>query len=51
MVGVYSVRHDGRSVVRLDGWVDGWMGGLAALGVCQSFGLSNGQRQWCLWVA
>lgn len=33
MVGVYSVRHDGRSVVRLDGWVDGWVGGVGCLSV------------------
>lgn len=39
------------TVVLSFGWMVGWMGGLAALGVCQSFGLSNGLRQWCLWVA
>lgn len=33
MVGVYSVRHDVRSVVRLDGWVDGWVGGVGCLSV------------------
>lgn len=33
MGGVYSVRHDGRSVVRLDVWVDGWVGGVGCLSV------------------